>query len=392
MKKFILISTLILLAIFPPLSIDMYLPAFTKITTFLHIDTNQVQFSLTVFLLGYTFAQLFFGPISDRFGRKPVLLVGTLVFIIGSISCVYSVQAWQFYLARLIQAIGAGSGAVISLAIIRDSFEHEERLYYLGLISTVMGFAPLVAPIFGGRIVQFYEWQYIFAVLAIVGILSFILVMIIDESHKELATVSMKELYQNTAQIISHKMFILPAVVNALAFATMFIYISGSPHLLLGLFKITPSKFGFYFAGNALAVIIGNFIALRLTKIFSSEQVQLSASFLAFVGAVALILLSHNTSNVFMVVIPMFFVTTGVGGMFPTATGNALKAISQHIGQASALVTFIRFGSATIITLIVAHLDFSSCQEFSMLVLICSFTALIVSIIHVKNASALLVN
>lgn len=385
MKKTLLLTTLILLAIFPPLSIDMYLPAFTKIAGFLHVDTNSVQFSLTLFLLGYTFAQLFFGPVSDRFGRKPVLLIGTVIFIVGSILCAYCVRPWEFYLARLIQAIGAGSGAVISLAIIRDSFEHEERLHYLGLISTVMGFAPLVAPIFGGKMVQFYEWQYIFVSLALVGILSFILVFMIDESHKKPTSISLKELFHNYTEIMLKKMFILPSIVNALAFSTMFIYISGSPHLLLGLFKISPSSFGFYFAFNAMAVIVGNFIALRLTKIFSSEKVQLFASSLSFLGAVSLVFLSHKTNNVFMVIVPMFFVTTGVGGMFPTATGNALKAISEHIGQASALVTFIRFGSATIITLIVANLDFSSCTEFSSLVLICSFAALLFSIIHVKN-------
>lgn len=363
----------------------MYLPAFNKIANFLHIEASGVQFSLTLFLLGYTFAQLFFGPVSDRFGRKPVLLSGTVLFIIGSILCTYSTTAWQFYTARLLQSIGAGSGAVISLAIIRDSFEHEERLHYLGLISTVMGFAPLVAPILGGKIVKFYEWQYIFASLALVGLISLVLVFMIDESHKNLTKISSKELLHNYIQIIQQKMFMLPSIVNALAFSTMFIYISGSPHLLLGLFKISPSSFGFYFAFNAMAVILGNFIALRLAKIFSSEKVQLIASLLSFLSALSLIILSHKTNSIFMVVVPMFFVTTGVGGMFPTATGNALKAISEHVGQASALVTFIRFGSATIITLVVASLDFCDCTEFSALVLICSSAALLVSVIHIKS-------
>jgi DHA1 family bicyclomycin/chloramphenicol resistance-like MFS transporter len=383
-KKVILITTLVLLAIFPPLSIDMYLPAFTKIADFLHVNTNMVQISLTIFLLGYTFAQLIFGPISDRFGRKYVLLIGTTIFILGSILCAYSSTLWSFYSARLIQSIGAGSGAVISLAIIRDSFEHDERLHYLGLISTVMGFAPLVAPIIGGKIILLYKWQYIFVSLGAVGALTLILIFIIDESHTKLTKVSVIELYNNYITIIKNKMFILPAVVNALAFSTMFIYISGSPHLLLGLFKISPSNFGFYFAFNAIAVIFGNFIATRLNKRFNSELVQLLASMLSAISAILLMVLSYNTSNVLMVIVPMFFVTTGVGGMFPTATGNSIKAISEHIGQASALITFIRFGGATIITLFVAQINFQNCNLFSLIVLICSALALLVSIYHYR--------
>ena len=376
MNKTVLLMMLILLAIFPPLSTDMYLSGFIQIALFLHTSQAGIQLSLTIFLFGYTFTQLIFGPISDYFGRKPVLLTGITIYIIGSIGCVFSITASQFYLARLVQAIGAGSGAVISLAVIKDRFEHKERLYYLGLISTIMGFAPLVAPIIGGYIIKFYEWQYIFGILVACGLVSIFFALLMEETNKSLSESIFNKIFSNYIKMFLLKEFIYPTLAGGFAFAAMFVYISGSPSIFIDIFGVNVDKYGYYFAVNAIAIIMGNFLAMRISRIVSSYMIQLYFNIFLSMSSLVLVLVNIYFNSIYGIVIPMFFVSLSIGGILPTTTANAIQRININIGQASALITFIRFGSATLITWIVSKLNFTDCLQFSCSILACAVLAL----------------
>lgn len=384
MKNYYLITVLTLLAGFPPLAIDMYLPAFTIIAHDLNEPYSLVQLSLTLFLFGYAIAQLLFGVLSDRFGRKIVLLSGVILFIIGSLLCNEATSILNFYIARLVQSIGAGSGAVISIAIVKDLFEHKERVRYLSIIASIMGLAPVIAPTIGGHLTIWFGWRTIFLFLALIGSITLISLTRVAESNHNKIKIGLKQLTRNYKELLKNTSFLAATLSNAFGFSAMFVFIASSPKIYISHFKIPVESFGYLFAINAAAFMLGNITSLRLNDKVSSRILNIWGAGLIFIGGCLLLITNIFINSIFAVLVPMLFATYGVGIVLPTATANAIAAITKFIGQASSLIACAQFGMAGLITVLVACIQVNNGFTLGILVLFCG-TVSSISAFNIKN-------
>lgn len=159
---------------FASISTDMYLPALPTISRAFHTDAASVELTFSAFLVGFSFGQLAWGPISDRFGRKLPIALGMILFILGSVGCALSETVTQMMLWRVVQAVGACVGPVLSRAMVRDLYGREHSARVLSTLILIMGAAPLAGPLIGGQILLWWSWQGIFWLLACVGVITLI--------------------------------------------------------------------------------------------------------------------------------------------------------------------------------------------------------------------------
>lgn len=372
-----LLLVLCALAMFPPFCTDMYLPAFASIAQSYHCSVGAIQVSLAIFLVGFAGAQLVFGPLSDRFGRVRTLQVGLGLFIVCSAAAPFCSQLWGFDALRLGQAVGAGSSAVISFAIIRDRFAVEERVKVVGLVSALMGLAPIIAPTIGGLIVAHAHWTWIFAVLAILGVVSLLGVSVLAESAgAEVAErFSLAAFVGRTKGFIQHRQFILPILAGSCAFAAMFAFISSSSAVYMGVFHLSPSVFGLAFAVNAAAFMVGNGLSAKLSRRLASAQLLSIGVSIVVAGGLLLLAVSFWSWPLGWVMASLALATLGVGITLPASVAYAMAKMTSHFGHASSLIAFLQFGLATVMSVVTGSVVFSSALPLAVLVLVAGVLA-----------------
>jgi DHA1 family bicyclomycin/chloramphenicol resistance-like MFS transporter len=273
----LLVLILGLLTAFGSLSIDMYLPAFPAIARDLATDPAAVEASLALFFLGFSVGQMLYGPISDRFGRKPPLYFGLALYTAASIGCAlaWSIEALIGF--RFLQALGGCAGIVVSRAVVRDRFDHNEAAHMFSLLMLVMGVAPILAPLAGGYLATGLGWRAIFMLLAAIGIAAAILVHLrLDETldpSRATATIRPGAILRNYVIVLRDRHFLRYTLSNSCALAGMFAYISGSPFVLIDLYGVSPEHYGLYFGANAFGLIGLSQFNRRLLRRFSFEAI-----------------------------------------------------------------------------------------------------------------------
>ncbi|MDZ7959894.1 MAG: multidrug effflux MFS transporter [Aulosira sp. DedQUE10] len=251
------------LSALPPLSIDMGLPAFPTISKALVTSPGAVGLTLSLFMLGFAIAQLGFGPLSDRYGRKPVLLAGCGIFALAGAICAAAPSIGTLIAWRLVQGAGAGAGMVVTLAIVRDLFEGSQARAQLSYVNLVMSVAPMIAPTIGGWVLAIASWRAIYGVLAVGGLLLVLAVALgLSESleRRDVNAIKPHRLINNYWHILSNPICLGYALVNALTFGCMFAYVAGSPLVMLNVFGVSTTVYGWLFASTAFGIMVGSFL------------------------------------------------------------------------------------------------------------------------------------
>ena len=347
------------LVAFGPLSTDTYLPALPGLVHAFNTDVGHVQLTLSIFLSGFAVAQLFVGPLSDRFGRRPVLITGLVLYIIATAVCAFSTTIGELIVARLFQAIGACAGAVIGRAVVRDIYgvDSAKILAYMG---TAMATAPMVAPILGGYLLVWYGWQSIFAVLFVFGVSLLVLVVrLLQETnvHKNPDAVNLSHMVANYRQLLGQRLFIGYVLTNTFIFSGLFCFISGSSCVLIDFLGVAPDNFGLFFGIVVLGYIIGTLTAGRLTRKLGVDRLILVGCCVSLVSGVVMFgLASSGIVSIGAVIAPMFCFMIGVGLVMPNAMAGAIGPFSRMAGAASALVGFMQMGTAALVSIGVAQL------------------------------------
>ncbi|MDQ0138622.1 Bcr/CflA family multidrug efflux MFS transporter [Cupriavidus necator] len=335
-----------------PLSIDMYLPSFPTLAGDLGVDIGQVQLTLGTFLVGLALGQAFYGPFSDRFGRKPPLYVGLCLYVIAAVGCALARNVEALMLWRFLQALGGCAGMVMARAVIRDRLEAHESARAFSSLMLVMGVAPILAPIVGGAILTVSGWRAIFWVLALAGLLILLLVHLrMEESldRRHAASLRLGTVARSYAELLRDREFLGYSLSAGFGSAGMFAYISGSPFVLIELHRIAPSHYGFVFGANALGLITMSQLNARLVRGRSLDQV-LGATLLAAFGAgLALAIAALAGMAVLPVLLAGFFVFIGaLGCVSPNASALALAHQGHRAGTASALMGTLQFSLGTL--------------------------------------------
>jgi len=336
------------LTAFAPMSIDMYLPSLPSIAENLRASAAQAQGTVAAFLAGMAIGQFFYGPASDRLGRRGPILFGIVVYIAASAACALSTSIEMLTISRFVQALGGCAGGVVVRAVVRDRFDHTETARMLSLLTLVMGLAPVLAPMLGGLLLAIGGWRLNFWLLAGFGLACGLATLIwLKESRSEetAAQAASESPLRAYFALLSQPRLVGYALAGALNGATLFTYISASPDLLIGTYGIAPAHFGWVFGANAAAVIGASQVNRLLLRRRTPDQVLARASAVAFLVSIALTLAAVTGFGERWSVLPLLFVVlASYGFMQGNTMAGALNVDPRRAGSISALMGGASFG------------------------------------------------
>lgn len=340
MKKLIVYILAIITAL-ESLSIDMYLPAFAKISATFNTVIGKVQISLSLFLAGFAIGQLLWGPLSDKYGRKPVLISGLLIFILSSISIHLANYIEMVWALRFLQAFGGCAGIVMSRAIVADLYTKEETLRIFASQTQISGIAPILAPLLGSMLLSSWGWKSIFTTLAIIGTLCLIAVILwVPESRDR--TKKDNNVVELVKITFANQQFLVYTFVGAMAYSALMLYISSAPFILMKKTGMTESPFSITFGVNSLALVIASLITPKLSQYFKPQSLVLFAAILLTLFCIGFGVFSLMEHSPKLMVVFLFLSLIPVGILFPVTTSLGLAGISAGKGTAAALMGCIQ--------------------------------------------------
>jgi MFS transporter, DHA1 family, multidrug resistance protein len=343
-----------------PLSTDLYLPSLPSLTGVFNTDVAHVQLTLSVFLLGFAVSQLIYGPLSDRFGRVPMLIGGLAIYLLASVACVFSTSIEALIAARFFQALGGCCGPVLGRAIVRDVHGGQQAARVLAYISSATALAPAVAPILGGYLHVWFGWKSSFYALAAVGALLLALVPILlgeTNKHRNPHATAPRHLLRNYYAVLTHGSFFGYALCVAFAYSSIFAFISGSSFVLIDLLHVQPEHFGLCFATAVAGFISGTFSVARLTLRLGIDRMIAAGSLLAAIaGSVMALFAWAGVYSLAAVLVPSFFCFASAGILMPNAMAGAIQPFPKMAGAASALMGFTQMSCAAMVGYLVGRL------------------------------------
>lgn len=376
------------LSAFTPLAVDMYLPGLPALERTLQTDSGGVQRTLSVFFLGLAIGQLFYGPISDRFGRRAPLLVGNLLYIAASVACALAPNIDSLIAARFVQAFGSCAGMVISRAMVRDLFEPREGARVMSLLMLVVGVAPILAPLLGGVVLAVFDWHAIFWLLAGFATLLMIAARLWlretrgPQPDMRLTFGSALRVY---ADLLTTRRYMGYTLASSLGMGGLFSYIAASPFVFIDLYHLSPQAYGWLFGINAVGIIGFSQVNRALLRRFSLDEVLIVALFaMAAAGLLLLVCAVLSIGGIWGVWIPLFLYITSLGAVLPNAAASAMATEAHRAGSAAALIGTLQFGLGAVTSGVVGLLAASPALGMGVIVAVCGLAGLAARLILVR--------
>lgn len=352
-----------MLAMLPPLAIDMYLPSFLDIARDLAVSQEKVQTTLAVFTFGFAIGQLFWGPIADSFGRKPIILIG----LIGSAIAAYFLTAVtdirHFYVLRLVQGSCAAAPAVVLGALVRDLFDRNRFAQMMSMIMIISMLAPLLAPIMGGYIAKYAHWHSIFYTLVVMGAVSALMIAWrIPETLEQdkRAPLDFGKVLKNYASLLMNKAMLGYVLVGGLSFAGLFCFLTSGSLVYIGIYDISQEYFGYFFGLNMIVMVTMTAINGRfVTRVGSETMLRIGLVVQLLAGIWLALTASFQLGFWSMALgIPVYV------GMLSTIASNSTAAIldryPQMAGTANGIAGTARFGLGSLIGAGLSHIAITS--------------------------------
>lgn len=330
---------LAILSAFPPLSTDLYLPALPHVAETLHSGQTQINLSLSLFLISFALGILIWGPVSEKYGRKPILLSGLLIYTLGSAGCAVSTNATMLILARILQGFGGGAAEAVVTSMVKDMYNGRQRESVLALVMAMVVVAPVIAPVAGAIILKFMSWNAIFWLLAGIGLFSLVLSTRLDETLEERYEGSVFRSLGRLGVVLKNPGFSILLLLFSLVPLPLLAFISASAFIYIKGFGMTEQAYSYYFGMNAIGSLIGPLLYIRLSRKIAPENIM--------VGCFAILALSGIGIEVFgatsplRFALPMLIATIATSMMRPPSANLLLSQQEGDTGSAAALINFM---------------------------------------------------
>lgn len=347
-----IILVLGLLAGLTPLAIDAYLPSFPAIADSLDQDISHIQLTLSTYLLFFAIFQIFYGPISDAFGRKKTIFMGLIGFMIGSVVCALAGSYETLIIGRIIQAIGGAGVAVSVPAMVKDNLTTNQFAKAMSMVMLVMALAPLVAPILGGTILVISSWHGIFIFLALLSIVAmFLFNRLIPETlpPEKRSPLSFSNSLKNYAQLVKNPFVLGYIISGAFHFAGMMCFVTGTSFVYIKLYGIDEGLFGFLFGLNVITMMIATTINSRTVERLGIDRLMRYAMYFLIVDAIYLLILCFMDKPPLAALVLGCMLFTGPIGILGSGTmGGAMRRAGSLNGSVAALAGTIRFSTGAL--------------------------------------------
>jgi MFS transporter, DHA1 family, multidrug resistance protein len=340
------------------MSTSMYLPSLPSLADDLDVEPSGVKLTMTVFLAAFAVAQLFFGPLSDRYGRRPALFLGLALYVVGTAGCAIAPDLGSLIVGRFVQGFGACSGPAIARATVRDRYERAEAARVLAYIGMAMAVGPAVGPIIGGVLQVHFGWRTIFIALVAFGLVVWIAAARgLSESlaKPNLDALEPTRLARNYFTLLRHRIFVGNMLVTAFIFGGMFTYATAVPFVLIEQLDMSPDLFGTVFIFTVTGSVTGSTIASRTAMSVRGDVMTAIGAMTSLTGgALMLCFILAGLVSPATVVGSMMIFMCGFGMAAPNALAGAMAPFPMMAGAASAMIGFAQMGLAALGSMAIA--------------------------------------
>ncbi|MBS0527671.1 MAG: Bcr/CflA family multidrug efflux MFS transporter [Proteobacteria bacterium] len=348
----VLLALLALLSAFTPLSIDLYLPALPVITVDLHGTVGDIQLTLSAFMIAFGAGQIFYGPAGDRFGRRPVILSGLFIYVLGSIGCAFAAEAGHLIVLRLLQGLAACGSVVLARTMVRDLAEKDQAARAMSLMMACTSIAPMLAPLIGGQILWFFGWRAIFWTLAGIGGLALVvsyfrLPETLRPEYRQPLVLS--SIVRRFGELARHRAFMGYAFTTSFMFSALLSFLSGSPFVFIEKYGIPPRSYGLIFGGMVAFMTIGSLFNARFVRVFGAGRILRWAVLVPGVCGVCALVLGqiearYGSIGMWPIVACFAPQIATISLIAPNSMALALQRYPHMAGTASSLMGVMQFG------------------------------------------------
>ena len=353
------------------MSTDLYTPSLPDLATWFDTTPTRVKLTISLNMLAFGLAQLIHGPLSDRFGRKPVLLVSLIAVAVLSLVCAAAQTIDQLIVARILLGVAAAAEAVVGLAIIKDLYTEKEQVKALATLGMAIAITPAAAPIVGGFVHVAFGWQANFFLISAMSLFTFLCVLRLlpESTEPDPAGLKIKTILHSYARLLHNTDFLTHSAILGVSLGIIFVFVTGAPFVLIDMLGVAPDAFGFYQAGNVAAFFLGSLLASRMADRWEPIMQLRLGVYLILVGCTALllvVLLGYTTpytlTGTYMI---MMF---GLGPLFAVAPSRALRSIKGQAGTASAMLSGIEQTTAGMAAVLISLLHDGTARPMAFVI------------------------
>ncbi|MFT5023742.1 MAG: DHA1 family bicyclomycin/chloramphenicol resistance-like MFS transporter [Colwellia sp.] len=365
-----LLPLLILMVIFSPLAIDIFLPALPIMAEELIVPMKEIQWSITIFILSMGFGQLISGPLADRYGRRPVAMAGIIIYGLASLLCAYADNLTFFLLSRLVQGFGACAIVVAAFASVRDKYNAIESGVMYSYLNSAICCIPALAPLLGNVLTEYFGWRSNFQFMTGYAVFAGLILFFTLKETRPTHTIPSKNLISlgHFITVAKHPVFLFNALVVMLSMAIIIAYVTSSPAWLMVRLGLDQQSFVYWFSLNAVINIVACFLAPQvLVKFGARVTIGFGMVLLIVAGLLMLTLLTWQTPEAFM--LPIMISSLGFSLLMGACAGQALAPFGEKAGSASALLGFVQMSGSAVIVYLLQLLPLNEAEQLVLLML-----------------------
>lgn len=342
-KSYITIYLILLISL-GYVATDIYLPSLPALSVFFHAGDNEVQMTLFFYLLSFSLAPLIFGPVSDHFGRKKVLLGGIVLATLATFGCLFASDIYSFIAFRFLQGFGTGAVLISSRASVSDLFIGKALAKQMSLMTMLLPLILSIAPTIGGWLQEHFQWQSVFIFLIVYMISIFVLVVVTPESLKHYSHEHFSQIFRKYSSHLKNPLFLVYGISFILPSLGIFAYLTTSPFLFQEIIGLSPSEYGSLALYIGATILLTGYLNLKLIHQFSISQILFFGACLTlFAGCLLMVFHFMHIMTTWSLLIPSLIFFTSMPLCVSNAASKSLSFVQSNFGAASALLTTVQF-------------------------------------------------